>query len=129
MEDLSDSAEDLVTYLKFYLAGAIASNDPAERAGAADAACTYFQGVGICELLLDAEVETFFHHMIRSGRMRRWLLREAQGQDGYPEKVLKSSNTRGVLAALVANDWTLAGDIARLSAQSWNQRVEYEDDF
>lgn len=129
MDDLADISEDLVEYLKFYVGGALHSADPGESAGAADAACTYYQGVAICELLLDAEVEAFFHHMTRSGRIRRWLLRKSQGDGGYPAKVVKASNTRGLFAALVANDWSLARDIAALSSPTWNERVEYEEDF
>jgi len=97
--------------------------------GSGDAACTYFQGIAICELLLDAEVTAFFHHMIRSGRMRRWILRKAQERTDLPGNVIRSSNTRGLFAALLANDKALAADIARLSPQTWNDHVEYEEDF
>jgi hypothetical protein len=129
MDDLTDIASELVTYLNFFIGATKRSTSPQEIAPAADSVCAYYQGVGICELLLDAEVDTFFHHMIRSGRSRRWLLQKARGQATYQHKVLKASNTRGFFGALVANDWTLAAEIAELSARGWNERIEYEDDF
>jgi len=133
MSDLAETAEDLVIYLEFNLAGAAQATDPEGIAASADAACSYFQAVGICELLLDAETDAFFHMLVRSARMRRWLLRRAaQGlpdQPPYPARVLKASNTRGLFAALAAGDRPLAAEIATLSATRWNERVEYEDDF
>jgi hypothetical protein len=129
MSDLASVADDLVVYLRFHISSALRATDPEAIAVAADSACSYYQGVGICELLLDAEVDAFFHHMIRSARSRRWLLRRARLQPGFPDKLLKASNTRGLFAAIVANDFALAKEIAELSANSWNRRVEYEDDF
>ena len=129
MSDLAESADSISTYLKFYLGEALQATDGAQIGAAGDAACTYFQGLGICELLLDAEVTAFFHHMIRSGRMRRWVLRKAQQLKDLPPNVLRASNTRGLFAALLADDRALAADIARLSPMTWNDRVEYEDDF
>jgi len=129
MSELAESADSISTYLQFYLGEALQATDGAQMGGSGDAACTYFQGMGICELLLDAEVTEFFHHMIRSGRMRRWILREAQDRKDFPGNVIRASNTRGLFAALLANDKELAADIARLSPQTWDDHVEYEEDF
>jgi hypothetical protein len=129
MPDLADDAEELVTQLNFHIDCAQEAQSPDDIAVAADAACTYFQGVAICELLLDAEIDAFFQLMIRSARTRRWLLLRAQGQEGYPAKIMKPSNTRGLFAAILAKDWTLAKEIASLSSRTWNDQVEYEDDF
>jgi hypothetical protein len=129
MGELAEDAEELVTYLGFHIDNLGQATDPEDIAVAADSACAYFQGLGICELLLDAELDPFFHHMIRSGRSRRWLLRRAQKQAGFPVKILKPSNTRGLFGALVAADWALAKEIADLSAQRWDDQWEYEDDF
>jgi hypothetical protein len=129
MEDLADVATDLVTYLGFHIDGVHQATAPQAIAVAADSACAYYQGVGICELLLDAEVDAFFHHMIRSARARLWLLRRAQGQAGFPEKILKPGNTRGLWGAILSKEWGLARDIAELSSRRWNPKVEYEEDF
>jgi hypothetical protein len=129
MEDLADVSRELVGLLNFFIEATTQSTTPDEVAPAADAVATYYQAVGICELLLDAEVDTFFHHMIRSGRSRRWMLQRAQGQPGFSHKTLKPSNTRGFFGAVLANDWDLARAIAGLSAGQWNERVEYEEDF
>ena len=129
MAALAESADSISTYLKFYLGEALQATDGAQMSGSADAACTYFQGIGICELLLDAEVTAFFHHMIRSGRMRRWLLRKAQGRTDFAANIIRCSNSRGLFAALLANDWALAAEIAQLSPTTCNDHVEYEEDF
>jgi hypothetical protein len=129
MDDLADTTEELVEYLNFYIDASKHATDPEEIAGAADSVCAYYQAVGICELLLDAEVEEFFHHMIRSGRTRKWLLERARGWKDFRNKVLKPSNLRGFFGAVLALDWQLAKEIAELSGKEWDERVEYEDDF
>jgi hypothetical protein len=129
MDDLAQVSEELCVFLNFHIDSIQEAQAPDDIAIAADSACTYFQGVAICELLLDAEVDAFFHLMIRSGRTRRWLLSRAQGHEGYPAKIMKPSNTRGLFASIVAKDWTLAREIAALSPRDWDAKVEYEDDF
>jgi hypothetical protein len=128
MDNPATVADDLTAYLNFYIANTGQAVAFDEVAPMADAVCTYYQGVAIMELLLDAEVDTLFHHMIRSARTRRWLLTRAKGA-GATHKLLKASNTRGLFAALVAADWSLAGEIAALSSRAWQERFEYEDDF
>jgi hypothetical protein len=129
VDDLADIAEELIIYLRFHVAGAMDAPDPDAVATAADSACTYYQAVAICELLLDAEVDAFFHHMIRSARSRKWLLERAATTAGFPPKPTRASNGKGFFAALVANDWALAKQIADLSPRQWQPTMEYEDDF
>jgi len=129
VDELGDIAEELVIYLRFHVLAAMEAPDPHAIANGADAACTYYQGVAICELLLDAEVDAFFHHMLRSARARKWLLERAVAGLGFPEKPLRASNNKGFFAAIVANEWALAREIAVLSPLEWKDGLEYEDDF
>jgi hypothetical protein len=129
MESLAEVSEELVTLLNFHIAGATRATEPLQQLADADAAGTYYQAVGICELLLDAEVDAFFHHLIRGAQCRRWLLERSQSLEAPPLKLLKASNTRGLHAALAARQWGLARDIARLSRTSCAEDTEYEDDF
>jgi hypothetical protein len=128
MRELAEDAEDLVTCLNFHIDNLSQATDPDDIAVAADSACTYFQAVAICELLLDDEVDAFLHLMVRSARTRLWLLRRAKGQVDYPGTIMKPSNTRGLFAAVLSKDWMLAREIAELSPTVWDDQIEYEND-
>lgn len=127
MEELAEIGEDLVTYLNFYIYQVEHATDPEQQATGAVAVSSYYEAVGICELLLDADVDAFFHHLIRSGQTRKWLLQ--QSADSIPPKALKVSNVKPLLAAIAADQFDLAREIAKLSARKWFSGVEYEDDF
>lgn len=102
METLDDASQELVTLLNFHIEGAVESSDSIEQISNADAVYVYYQGVGICELLLDAEVDGFFHHLIRSAQSRLWVLERCQALGAPPLKLFKASNTGGLHAALAA---------------------------
>ncbi|QSQ21986.1 immunity 49 family protein [Pyxidicoccus parkwayensis] len=129
MESLDEVSGELVTLLNFHLEGAEETEDPEQQVADADSACVYYQAVGICELLLDAEVDAFFHHLIRSAQTRLWVLEHGTQLEQPPRKLLKTSNARGLHAALAARQWELARRIARASPTTWMEGVEYEDDF
>lgn len=129
MESLADVSKELVTLLNFHITEVKRAQEPSQQIANADTVCTYYQAVGICELLLDAEVDFFFHHLIRSAQTRRWQLEREQPLEPPPLKFLKASNTRGFHCALATRQWTLAGDIARLSMATCAQGVEYAEDF
>jgi len=129
MDSLDEISGELVTLLNFHIQGALQSTDPRQQLADADAACVYYQAVGICELLLDAEVDAFFHQLIRSAQARHWVLERGAKLRPPPLKLLKASNARGFHAALAANQWELARQIARVSVPTHAEGTEYEDDF
>lgn len=129
METLAAISDELVTYLEFHIDGALSSASVEQQASDADAVCLYYQAVGICELLLDGEVDAFFHHLIRSAQSRLWLLERSRRTPGYPRRAIKASNTRGLNAAIAARQWPLARAIAESTTSDWWSDVEYEDDF
>ncbi len=129
MGAFDEICRDIATYLEFHIDGAMNSSEPESEASNADCVSTYFQAMGICELLVDAEVDAFFHHLIRSAQARVWLLERAAAQQGYPELVIRASQLTGFFGAVAAEQWPLARTIARLSVKSWSRTVEYEEDY
>lgn len=128
--DLAVLAEGAVARLNFNIEGILNASDPVQEADYAEAVCQGYELVAICELLLDAEVDEFFHCLIRSGQTRLWLLERAREEPvEYPTSKLKSSNLNGFFAALAAGQWSLAGKIAALSPQNVDPSSEYPDDF
>ncbi|AKQ70486.1 hypothetical protein A176_007398 [Myxococcus hansupus] len=130
MEPLDEISGEMVTLLNFHIHSVLqATSDPVQQLAEADAACVYYQAVGICELLLDAEVDGFFHQLIRSAQTRHWVLERGAKLNPPPLKLLKASNARGLHAALAANQWELARQLARVSRTTCSDGTEYEDDF
>lgn len=128
MSELDGICQDIALYLEFFIDGAMRSAGADGQAKSADAVVTYYQAMGICELLLDAEVDAFFHHLIRSAQTRKWILEKSR-TPGYPALVVRAGNVRGLHAAIAASQWGLAREIAALSPQDVLGEVEYEDDF
>ena len=129
MTNLLETSEDVVTYLNFYIYELENSPDPVQKGKYAMAVSNYYEAVAICELLLDAEVDTFFHHLIRSAQTRKWLLEQSKRDKGYSPQALKASYIKPFFDAIVANQFNLAIEIARLSPKTCYPNVEYEDDF
>src|SRR5262245_51484011 len=129
MSELADVSMEIALRLEFHIDGAMNAGGPEGQASNADAVTTYYQAIGICELLLDAEVDAFFHHLIRSAQTRRWILEKSHAGPGYPEKIVRASNVRGLHGSIAAYQWNLAREIAALSPTAWLAAVEYEDDF
>jgi hypothetical protein len=129
MTNLSIISEEIVSYLNFYIDGVLNANDPVQIGTYSVAVSNYYEAVAICELLLDAEVDEFFHLLIRSAQTRIWLLERSQREGGYSPKALKISNSTGLFDALAANQFKLAERIASLSPIEWYTDVEYEDDY
>ena len=129
MSGLDDACREVATMLDFHLEGAEFGQSPVSQAADVDGAILHYQAIGICELLLDAEVDAFFHHLIRGAQVRKWFLEQARTSAGFPERSLRASNGNGIFGAIAAFQWPLARDIAALSPGAWMQEVEYEDDF
>lgn len=129
MEDLLDIGDDLCTYLNFYILDIEKTNDPELVAAAAATISDHYEALGIVELLVDANTKDFYNHLIRSAQTRRWLFSHIDLEKRLPDKFVKASRVRPFLAAITANQFDLARDIARLSSSIWKPDWEYEDDF
>jgi hypothetical protein len=88
-----------------------------------------FQALGICKLLVQADVPVFREHLIRSGHARRYYLRKSLEESNGNDRFLGISKVQAILDVIVAGDLPLAGDIVGLSIDAWHDGWEYEDDF
>lgn len=88
-----------------------------------------FQGVGICKLLVDADVARFRENLIRSAQARRYYLRKSHEEGSLDDRFLGLSKTEAIFDAIVAGAPDLVGEIVSLSVERWNNAAEYEDDF
>lgn len=126
---LDEAAADIVAALQMTLHDVQYCTARDQQGAAAESAVTYLQAVGICELLLDAELDAFYDHLTRSGMMRHALLELHATKGGVPNKVRKASNVRGLYGAIAAGEWELATAIAASSSSDHLDRVEYAEDF
>lgn len=88
-----------------------------------------FQGVGICKLLVDADVTRFRENLIRSAQARRYFLRKSHEEGSLDDRFLGLSKTEAIFDAIVADAPELVAEIVSLSVDRWSNAAEYEDDF
>jgi len=86
-----------------------------------------FRALGIMMLLADGSTDAFLHHQIRAGRARLKYLERARREGKSDDFFQASGRYQPLLSAIAAQDWTLAREIASLSANN-QLEGEYEDD-
>jgi Immunity protein 49 len=126
---LSDTRLELVEGIQENLS--ILVNDP-PMSGAAfeiEDASQWLIALGICNLLLYADVDRFYENLVRSGHARRHFLLVCQRQGLTSHPHLAISRWDAFLGVVAAGDFPLARDLVRLSTDQWVQDGEYEDDF
>ncbi|MEK6750492.1 MAG: hypothetical protein AABY83_15035 [Pseudomonadota bacterium] len=129
MANVAESCEEIVTYLNMHVDAVVSSSDDAQIAKHSVAVSEYFEAVAICELLVDAEIDLFFHGLIRSAQTRKWWLLRVKSGASCPRGVAKVSGIHPQFSALIVGQLSLAKEIAALSGDAWLSDVEYEDDF
>jgi hypothetical protein len=88
-----------------------------------------YRALAICKLLLEADTNAFYHDLMRSGHTRAYFMARCH-REGHLQNVrLAASNVNAYFDSLASAGWDLAIRIASLSATSWFQDDEYEDDF
>ena len=89
-----------------------------------------FQAVGICKLLVDADVTKFRENLIRGAQARRYHLRKSREEGSADDdRFLGLSKVEAVFDAIVADSPELLRDVVALSGEQWHEGWEYEDDF
>lgn len=88
-----------------------------------------FQGYAICALLTTGDPEQFREYLLRSGCLLRYFRRKSSVEGNVHDRHLALSRSEAFLDAVVAGDWGLARDLARLAPRDWVAEWEYEDDF
>jgi hypothetical protein len=91
--------------------------------------CRYHRAIGTCALLIDADVDSFFHGLLRSALTWRWYLESALGEGRLDHPARIASFTAPFVDALSADRPRIAADIAKLAPAEWRPDYEYEDDF
>jgi hypothetical protein len=88
-----------------------------------------FQAVGICRLLVDANVPKFRENLVRSAQARRYYLYRSHVEHALSNRFLGLSKVEAIFDAVVAGDDVLAREIVSLSVEQWHDGWEYQDDF
>ncbi|MEY4766821.1 MAG: hypothetical protein RI907_3494 [Pseudomonadota bacterium] len=126
---LSDTRLVLIAGIQENLS--ILVNDPpmAQAAFEIEEASQWLIALGICNLLIYADVDRFYENLVRAGHTRRHflLLCRQQGLTDHPH--LAISRWDAFLAVVAAGDFPLARDLAVGSTDQWVKTGEYEDDF
>ncbi|HYD41576.1 MAG TPA: hypothetical protein VEB43_12180 [Anaeromyxobacter sp.] len=89
----------------------------------------HYRAIGICALLIEADVEGFYGWLLHSAVARRHYLRRCARDGVTGDRWQRTSNAGPFLDAVAAGAWDVARQVAALSPGDWIQGAEYEDDF
>lgn len=111
------------------LVGVVASAAPLPEIGTVyEDLSDHFRALGICHLLVHADVDAFRENLTRSAAARIDYLRRAQAESLGPCRHRALGRSDALLDALAARSWSQACEIRALSDQDWTPSGEYEDD-
>lgn len=88
-----------------------------------------FEGVGICQLLLEADVVRFRENLVRAVQARRYFLWRAQREGDTRCRFLGLARSDAVWQAIVVGQPALAQELVALHTPTWHAAWDYEDDF
>ncbi|MEM1043026.1 MAG: hypothetical protein AAGI91_10390 [Bacteroidota bacterium] len=87
-----------------------------------------YQTLGLCELLIEANTEGFFHRLIDGALTRRYFLRRCLAEDRvHPER--RASVTGPLVGAIVAGQYGVARELDDLVADAPVEGHEYDEDY
>jgi hypothetical protein len=126
---LDDTRQELIESIQGNLS--ILMNDPpmSQAAFELEEASQWLIALGICNLLLFADVDRFYENLVRAGHTRRHMLMLCRRQGLVDDPHLAISRWDALLAVVAAGDFPLARDIVAASTDQWVPTGEYEDDF
>lgn len=107
----------------------LAEVPPSELGPLCEELCVFFRTAGIGALLLELDVNQFYHMLIRSGLTRVFLLQQTAPEEKELSRFCKITKANGFFDSVAANRFDVAEKIAVLSPQKWMERYEYEDDY
>jgi hypothetical protein len=128
MEPLHEVYSALLEEARDGVSGAAYGPPAAEAGPLYEGLVDSFQGLAICNLLLDYNAEQFRTDLVFAAGARRQFLQICQ-RDGAPAPQCAVSRTEALFCALAARADVLAGDLVRLGPPEWVGGAEYEDDF
>lgn len=124
---LEEAFDDSLAYANFLIENVSA----ARSVGTIGEVCVelsgYYRALGICELLLDCDVDAFFHSLIQGALTRKYYLARCvqEGQLDQPER--RATILGPMFDSIAANQFGLAGEIASMASSfRWE---DFEDDI
>ncbi len=100
-----------------------------DRAEACEKLSVLYRAAGITALLLELDVDQYYHMLTRSALTRIYALEKMTPAEKSQSRSAKLTRSRAFFDAVAAARPDLAQHISRLSAQRWLERYEYEDDY
>ena len=126
---IEETVEDLLSYANMLIETAIAQDSVVSMGKLCNDISSHYRAIGICGLLLHADIDLYFHGLIQSALTRKYYLDRCITENHLSHPARRSSFVAPFLDAVAANQFTLAGQIADLSTDEWQEGYEYEDDF
>ena len=126
---LVETREELLESLKANLLVLPVPAAIAAIGGELEECATWFQALGVCNLLLYADTDRFYENLLRSGHTRRYFLRRSLEEGNTDDYQLAISRWDSLIDVVAAGDFRLAREIVALSLSAWVPIGEYEDDF
>lgn len=127
---LQDYGEALAYETAFFMQG---QNDPDYPIQELGELClsisTKLRSLAIFALLINADIDNFYHNLIRSGKARETYLRRIHDTGIIQDHHFASGRYQPILDAIAANDFDLGKQIVALSPSEWQKGHEYEEDY
>jgi hypothetical protein len=129
MPSLTQTRQELIDLIKEGI-GVIASMDPVATIGQYfESVCSGFQGLAICNLLLDVDPAGFAKNLVLSGYTRRYYLSRNAAEGNTDNEHAAISRTTAFFDAIAGGSPDTARQIAAASPDHWVPDGEYEDDY
>jgi hypothetical protein len=128
MLDLASFAPDLDRVIAVRLE-TLAGATPEQLGQECEDLCGFYRAAAVGALLIDLDVDRFFHMLTRSGLTRLFLQQKTPEAIRQASRFCKISRTRGFLDALAAGRPDLARSIAAAGPQQRVVMFEFEDDY
>lgn len=126
---LEETFDDSLAYANF-LIGHIRTAKSVDAIGVAcDELSHYYRALGICELLVDCDVDAFFHFLIHGALTRKYYLARCLKENGLDQPERRANLLDPFFEAVAANQLGLAGEIASMSATVCLEDFEHPSDF
>ena len=127
--NLTELQDQIVLYIDF-LIEFVENDDSVETLGKrCHEISRHYRALGICGLLVNGDIDEFFHSLIRSAQTRKYFLDRCLRENYMTDPYMAASFIGPFFDAVAAHQFHLAEAIARLSPITWQERDEYEDDF
>lgn len=127
---LSDFKSDLPSLIEFTLEEELGSNtDPEEIPVYCEDISQNYRLLAICNLLVDVDIDGYFECLSKSAMTRLYFLQCCDKFSKTSVVEASASRSDGFFDALAVGRFDVACEISNLTAKTWMQEDEYEDDF